>query len=365
MTCIWSPITVARESLCREHTADAGGAVTGSGCPSAPGSGRGPGPGGAAGSGPGPGPGGEASTGASRAPLPRGRLPGHGRGVTSGVTGERREPGRGREVRGRGLARRGRAPVWRGGAELWGGGAWPWGGAVELWGDRHRHRHRDSDRHRAALGNRGSLPSQPAAAARSPPHWDPSRCPHCMPRSVLPFAPQPRPVPLPPRTARELRLRALGHRAGLSWVSFTEQVRAVAEIGPRFSLWRINLALRLLLREVVVACVGDVQTDCCSYPIKISGSIWQHKGMSSVADVRVRWMVTQFLGDGKVCRGSVWNRTASPGPRPHLGKIANLCPRGWTSVVSVPQSSNKYVVHKSETRTAASKTPNNPNQTIN
>lgn len=118
-----------------------------------------------------------------------------------------------------------------------------------------------------------------------PPHWEPSRCAHSMPRSVLPPAPRgplenaapSRALPAgnSPGIAAEAADGALGrtrHRASLSWGSFTEQVRGVAEIGPRFSLWRINLALPLLLREVVVACVGDVQTDCCSYPIKISGS---------------------------------------------------------------------------------------------
>lgn len=131
----------------------------------------------------------------------------------------------------------------------------------------------------------GSWIADLTAGCGIPPHWEPSRCPHSMPRSVLPAAPRgPLEHAAPSRAlpagnslgiAAEAADGALGrtrHRASLSWGSFTEQVRGVAEIGPRFSLWRIKLALRLLLREVV-ACVGDVQTDCCSYPIKISGRL--------------------------------------------------------------------------------------------
>lgn len=124
----------------------------------------------------------------------------------------------------------------------------------------------------------GSLPSQPAAASRrtgSPPGVPTARPGQSF--GPLENASPSRPLPAgnSPGIAAEAAGGALGrtrHRASLPWGSFTEQVRGVAEIGPRLSLWRINLALRLLLREVVVACVGDVQTDCCSYPIKISGS---------------------------------------------------------------------------------------------
>lgn len=313
MNWIWSPITVSRENLCREDTADAGGAMTNAGI----GIRVGPGPGGATASGPGgaagsgPGPGGAAGSDPDRA----------------GPAGRPRAEPRARRYRGDGCQDTGVASLPalpnRAGAGHRGGVVCDREGVVACGGA-------GSNREGAWPGRDGTRPrcegtgtatatgpwiaALTASCGRARRTGSPPGVPTHAPVSPSRCAPS-RPVPAAncgwgPSRGAEAPHGALGrtrHRAGPSWGSFTEQV---AEIGPRFSLWRINLALRLLLREVVVACVGDVQTDCCSYPIKISGSLWQHKGMSSVADVRVRWMVTSLLWNGKVHGGSVWNRNS-------------------------------------------------------